>query len=50
MNVIKKTSYDTDLQDNSVAKKDLLCESNEDIENTINIFLSAVENLMNRKN
>ena len=39
----------TDINNWNDIEIDPLCESNEDIEKTINIFVSAVENLMNRK-
>lgn len=53
MSVARKSSPDIEFPDNinnsNSQEQDQTCNTNEDIEKTINIFLSAVENLMNRK-
>lgn len=51
MNVVRKSSLGMDNINNSnFQEQDPMCVTHEDIEKTINIFLSAVENLMNRNN
>jgi hypothetical protein len=51
MNALRKTSLDNNpdnINNSNFQEQDNMCLTNEDIEKTINIFLSAVENLMNR--
>jgi hypothetical protein len=53
MNIIRKTSPDPEFSENisnsNFQEQDQTCTTNENIEKTLNTFVSAVENLMNRK-